>query len=62
MGKLKNLRGILKMKLKENICKYFFIFCTPLVCFSEPGDLVEYDFQNTFSISTLNIVEIENVY
>ena len=55
MRKLKNLRGILKMKLKKNICKHFFIFFIPFVCFSEPGDLVEYNFQNTFSISTLNI-------
>ena len=43
------------MKLKKKICKYFFIFFIPSVSFSDPGDLVEYNFQNTFSISTLNI-------
>ena len=37
---------------KKDIFLFFFI---PLVSFSDPGDLIEYNFQNTFSISTLNI-------
>ena len=39
----------------KNIFKYFYIILTPIISFSDPGDLVEYNFQNTFSISTLNI-------
>ena len=39
----------------KNIFKYFYIILTPIITFSDPGDLVEYNFQNTLSISTLNI-------
>ena len=39
----------------KNIFKYFYIILTPIISLSDPGDLVEYNFQNTFSISTLNI-------
>ena len=39
----------------KNLFKYFYIILTPIISFSDPGDLVEYNFQNTLSISTLNI-------
>jgi len=33
----------------------FSFICFPMIVLSDPGDLVEYNFQNTFSISTINI-------
>ena len=45
----------MKMEWKKKMFKYLFIFFTPIISLSDPGDLVEYNFQNTFSISTLNI-------
>ena len=40
------------MKLKKKICKYFFIFFTPLVSFPDTGDL------NGDQIITLDDIEI----
>ena len=31
----------------KNLFKYFYIILTPIISFSDPGDLVEYNFQNT---------------
>ena len=43
------------MRYLKSIFKYFYIILTPIISFSDPGDLVEHNLQNTFSISTLNI-------